>query len=251
MKNNETKDSEFVRGIKAGLPICLGYVMVAFTIGISANQKGISMFFSVLMSALCFTGTGQSAAMNLMTNYTFFIGVAITVLIVNLRCFMLSLTLAQRIDPKTSFWKRLLLGFANADEIFAIAIQEKGYIGFNYFMGMLVLPYAGWLVGTVAGYSLGMVLPETFLNACGIALYGMFLALIVPPAKSSKPMRFVIIFAAILSSISDFCLKFLGIGIPQQHSVIIGSIIVASIAAIKYPVRVTEEVVKDDTLEAN
>lgn len=251
MNNNEAKSSEFVRGVKAGLPISLGYVMVAFTLGIASNQKGISMFFSMLMSALCFTGTGQSAAMNLMENYTFFLGVALTILIVNLRCFMLSLTLAQRIDPNTSFFKRILFGFANADEIFAIAIQEKGYIGFDYFMGMLVLPYVGWLIGTITGYTLGMFLPQSFLNACGIALYGMFLALIVPAAKSSKPMRFVVIFAAALSSISDFCLRALGIGIPQQHSVIIGSIIVASVAAIKYPIKAEEEVVRDDTLDAN
>lgn len=228
-------NNAFLRGIRHGIPIALGYLSVSFTFGMKAVGDGMTPLQALLISATNLTSAGQFAALPLMTGGASLIEMALTQLVINLRYALMSLSLGQRLDGTMNTLSRLLFSFANTDEIFAVASSQPEKVGRNYLFGLILTPYFGWTVGTLLGAVAGTLLPEFFRSALGIAIYGMFLAIILPPAKREKPVRLVVLLAVALS----LCLQYVPLfsGISSGFAVILCAVIASAVGALLHPVK--------------
>lgn len=197
--NNTTKSDCFRHGAIDGIPIALGYVAVSFSLGIQAKNAGISCFYATLMSLLNSTSAGQFAAINIIAVSGSYIELAISQLIINLRYMLMSCALSQKIDPDTSFFHRFIMAGGITDEIFGISSAYKGKLNPFYTYGAMALAIPAWALGTCLGVIFGNILPAIVVNALSVALYGMFIAIIIPPAKKDKPVAFAVIVAMLLS----------------------------------------------------
>lgn len=191
---------EFKRGVKEGLPIGLGYGPVAFTFGFLAVSGGLPIWAACLISLTNLTSAGQFAGMNLILMGGGYLEVALTTFVINIRYMLMSLSLSQRLEKGVGTLKRMGFGFGITDETFVMASLNPGVLQAAYLFGLIMLPILGWNLGTVAGASISGILPKALQNAMGIALYGMFIALIVPAARDSVP-----VFAILLISVSVNC----------------------------------------------
>nr|WP_245984818.1 AzlC family ABC transporter permease [Biomaibacter acetigenes] len=177
---------EFCHGLRQGIPIALGYIPVSFTFGLMAVNGGIPVWTAILISLSNLTSAGQFAGTNLIIANASLLEITLTTFVVNIRYMLMSLSLSQKVAPQMAFLKRCIVAFGITDETFAIASLEKGEITFNYFLGLVTCPYWGWALGTALGALTSSVLPKTFQSSMGIALYAMFIALVVPAAKKIK-----------------------------------------------------------------
>ncbi len=189
----------FFEGVKDGLPICLGYVSVAFAFGMLAVQKGLPVWSPILISLTNFTGTGQFAGIDLIAAAASFAEVAFTLLIINLRYLLMSLSLSQKLDGQISLGKRLAIAFGVTDEIYAVSMQKNRVLDAKYMAGLILCSYMGWVGGTVLGGMASTLMPPSIQSALGIALYAMFIAIIVPPMRTSKPITIVVVTALVMS----------------------------------------------------
>lgn len=195
------KNLTFSKGVRDGLPIALGYLSVSFAFGMICIQKGLPAWAPILISLTNFTGTGQFAGADLIAAGAMFAEIAFTVLIINMRYLLMSLSLSQKLEPNMALIKRLAIAFGNTDEIFAVAIRQNGELNFTYMMGLILSSFSGWVGGTVLGVFASSFLPYALQSALGIAIYAMFIAIIIPAAKESKPITRVVIIAVIMSCI--------------------------------------------------
>lgn len=234
------KNSEFSDGLKDGFPIAIGYLPVAISFGIIASANGFSFLITTLMSALCFTGTGQFAGMTHIMDGVGYLGIALSIFVINLRCGIFSISLSQRLEPNLPVWKKMLLSFGNADETFLVATQKRKVVTYKYFMGIITIPYAAWILGTVAGALLAGIFPQSISTACKIALFALYIAIIVPSLKNCKPAVFTVAVAATCSGLL-YWVPFLKNNIDSAMSMILGTFIAAILAAIRYPVEVKED----------
>ena len=223
----------FVKGLKAGLPIFLGYLPVAFTFGFLAVSGGLPIWLAVFISMSNLTSAGQFAGTNLILFGSGFLEIGLTTLVINLRYTLMSLSLSQKIPNSTPTWKRLLFSFGITDETFVVASMQKGKISAGFMAGLILLPFIGWSTGTLLGGCVSQFLPLALQNAMGIALYGMFIALIVPAAKESKKVLLVIIMAITLSCVIKYvpALHFISSG----FRIIIATILAAGVGAVIFP----------------
>ena len=175
----------FVRGMRDGIPIALGYFAVAFALGIKASAAGFSAFQAALMSALNLTSAGEAAAITLIGAGTTYVELAFTQLVINIRYLLMSCSLSQKFAPEGSLLHRFLVGFGVTDEIFGISMAIEGKLSPFYSDGAVSVAAPGWTLGTLLGALLGNVLPLRAASALGVALYAMFLAIILPPARKS------------------------------------------------------------------
>lgn len=229
---------EFTRGVKAGFAIGLGYLSVSFTFGIMAVSLGLSWWQATIVSMLTVTSAGQLAGVQLMVNPGQYIQMLISQITINIRYSFMSITIGQKADSKFSGIYRWILGFMMTDEIFAVASQEKE-VNRVFFSGLCVLPYLGWSLGTLAGAILGNVLPNRMMSALGLAIYGMFVAIIIPVVKSEMPVLVAVIIAVALSC-AFYYIPFLS-GISGGISISVCAIVSAVIAALLFPVDTEEE----------
>ncbi len=226
-------------GIKDGIPICLGYFAVSFTFGIMALKFGLSPWQSIVISLTNLTSAGQFAGLGIITAGAPFAEMAVAQLVINLRYCLMSCSLSQKLDKSTPFYHRLLIGYGITDEIFGVSVCRSGSLNPWYCYGLFLLAVPGWTLGTAAGAFFGPLLPERALSALGVALYGMFLAIIIPPAKTDKILAGVIAVSMALS-----LLFFL---IPALQNVssglrlIILTVVIAGAAAALFPVTDTME----------
>lgn len=230
----QSKKMNFRTGFRDGLPILLGYVSVAFAFGMLGTERGLPVWIPTLISLTSFTGTGQFVGVRMLTSGAALLEITITILIINIRYLLMSLSLSQRLDERMSMWQRLLVAFGNTDEIYAVSMQQKSSLTFRYMIGLILSAYSGWVGGTVIGSAASAVLPKAIISALGIAIFGMFIAIIVPPAKHSKPILLVILIAVVLS-----CLFRYVPGLNQLSSgwaVIICGVAAALFGALRYPV---------------
>lgn len=201
---DETDQSEallsFKHGLRKGIPIALGYIPVSFTFGLMAASAGISPLMATVISLTNLTSAGQFAGTNLIIAGAPLLEIAATTFVINIRYLLMSLSLSQKIVTMTSLFKRAFVSFGITDEVFAVASLESGDLPFSYMLGLICYPYFGWAIGTAMGALICSSLPETLQNAMGIALYAMFVALVVPSAKRSKPVLAIAIIAVALSS---------------------------------------------------
>lgn len=191
--------NSFAKGLGDGLPIGLGYFSVSFAFGISAVAAGVPVWGAALISMTNVTSAGQFAGLGLIAAGAPLAEQALTQLVINLRYALMSLSLSQKLAPGIGVLERLLMAFLNTDEVFAVASSQEGAVGRRYFYGLMIAPYLGWSLGTVLGAAAGSILPAAVQSALGIAIYGMFLAIIVPPAKKLPAVRRVLGMAVFLS----------------------------------------------------
>lgn len=182
----------FREGLRDGIPISLGYFAVAFSLGIQMGNIDLSAFQGWLMSALVNASAGEYAALTIMAAAGTYFELFLITLVANARYMLMSASLSQRFSAQTPFIHRLLVGFAITDEIFGISISRPGYINPYYNYGAFVVASPGWSIGTALGIAIGNILPALISNALSVALFGMFLAIIIPPAKESRILGAVV-----------------------------------------------------------
>ena len=223
----------FRQGIRHGIPIGLGYLSVSFAFGMKAVGDGLTVLQAVLISMTNLTSAGQIAALPLMVGGASLTEMALTQLTINLRYALMSLSLSRKLDGSMGTLQRMIFSFANTDEIFAVASSQPGKVGKHYLYGLMLTPWFGWTLGTLLGGAAGTLLPEFVRTALGIAIYGMFLAIILPPARKQKPVRIVTAIAVLLS----LCFRYIP-GLNQVSSgfaIIICAVLAASAGALLYP----------------
>ncbi len=225
---------EFIHGIQAGIPIGMGYLAVSFTMGITARNIGLTPLQATVMSLACHASAGQFAAMNIIASSAGFLEMAVTSLIVNLRYLLLSSSLSQKISPRTAFGHRFIMAFFVTDEIFGISSARQGYVNPFYMYGAAAVAAPSWELGTFLGASLGSILPPSIANAMNVALYGMFLAIIIPPARKN---RFIAGLVLLSMAASLFCSSVSPFSqISEGFRIIILTVIIAGLAAVLRPV---------------
>ena len=173
----------FKKGLKDGIPIATGYLAVSFTLGIAAKKVGMSTFQATLMSFLNLTSAGEFAAIGLIGTGASYLEMAITQFIINIRYFLMSCALSQKLEKNLPFFHRFFLAFGITDEIFGLSVSVSGKLNPYYTYGMMTLAIPGWALGTCLGVITGNALSPRILSAFSVALYGMFLAVIVPPMR--------------------------------------------------------------------
>ena len=200
---------------------------------------GMPLWAAVLISLTNLTSAGQFAGANLMLAGGNMMELGLTTLVINIRYFLMSLSVSQKVERKMSMKERLAVSFGITDEIFAVSMQYKGELSTPYMAGLIITPILGWTGGTLAGGAATSVMPEALSSALGIALYGMFIAVIIPPAREERSVLFTVILA-ILSSLAFTYLPVLR-NLGSGWSIIIITIAVSAVAAWLFP-RKPEEV---------
>ena len=233
------RTGEFREGLKDGIPICLGYFSVSVAFGMSAVMGGLPLWAAVLISLTNLTSAGQLAGTQLVIAGGAYIEIAMTTLIINIRYFLMSLSMSQRVEQKMSMRERLAVSFGITDEIFAVAMQHPGELTASYMAGLILTPVAGWTGGTLLGGAATAVMPAMLSGALGIALYGMFIAVIVPSAKEHKNVLFAVMFA-VFCSMAFAYLPFIK-KISSGWAIIIITIGVSALAAWLFPVKPQDE----------
>ena len=225
----------FLKGVKHGLPIGLGYLSVAFTFGMKAVSDGLTPLQALLISMTNVTSAGQFAGLPLIIAQASLIETALTQLIINLRYALMSLSLSQRMDKDMNTPRRMFFSFMNTDEIFAVASAQPGKVNHTYLYGLMSMPYLGWSLGTLIGAVAGQLLPVFVRTALGIAIYGMFLAIILPPARKEHPVRVVVVAAVAMS----LCFRYIP-ALSQVSSgfvIIICAVAASTLGALLFPVK--------------
>lgn len=228
----------FLRGLRSGIPIGLGYLSVSFSFGIMAISMGFDWWQAVIVSMLTVTSAGQLAALDVMIVPGQYAAMLISQLTVNVRYSFMSISLSQKVSEKFTGIKRWLLGFFMTDEIFAVAAAQDE-VDPKFFLGLSIIPYVGWTLGTLLGALIGNVLPAMVMSALCLAIYGMFLAIVAPVAKDSWTVLAVVLIAGALHCIFYFVpgLNTISSGI----SISICAIVAAVVGALLFPVKDDEK----------
>lgn len=223
------------RGMKDGLPIALGYISVSFTFGLMAVSAGMSWWQAALISMCNVTSAGQFAGLDIMMAGGMMIEMAMSQFIINLRYALMSLSLSQKVDRSICLRHRFIIGMGITDEIFAVAMSQKDKVSRWYMYGLIIVPYFGWAGGTAAGALFGSILPEMVRDSMGIAIYGMFLAIILPKARQEKSFLIVIVLAVVLSC--GFALLPVLRNVSSGFVIIICAVFASGVGAWLFPIR--------------
>lgn len=235
--------NSFKKGLKDGIPICIGYFSVAFAFGIFAVENGLTVLQATLISLLNMTSAGQLAGVPIMASGTL-TELAISQLVINSRYSLMSVSISQKFSHKVKFWDKLIIAFANTDEIFAVAHSNNGSVGKKYMWGLMLLPIIGWTSGTFVGGFAGNILPNIVVSALGLAIYGMFVAIVVPVARKEKETALCVVWAIFLSC----CFRYIPAlsVVPSGFTVIICAVVASVIFAIIAPIKDEESEVTEN-----
>jgi predicted branched-subunit amino acid permease len=232
------RKSAFVRGMRDGLPIAIGYFAVSFALGIKAVGAGITPVEAALMSLFNMTSAGEAAAIALIGVGSTYVELAFTQLVINMRYLLMSCALSQKIEGKTSVLHRLLMGFGVTDEIFGVSMAVPDKLAPSYSYGAMAVAIPGWTLGTLCGAVLGNVLPDRAVSALSVALYAMFLAVILPPARRSRVIAGVVAVSMAASAALTLLIERLSITwLTEGFRIILLTVIIAAVAAVLFPVR--------------
>ena len=220
-------------GIRDGIPIGLGYFVVAFTLGIAAKNAGLTPFQGFLTSFLNNASAGEYAAFTVIAADASYLEMALITLVANARYMLMSTVLSQKFSRETSFYHRILVGFDVTDEIFGITVARNGILNPFYNYGAMLVALPGWSIGTALGIMAGSILPASAMSALSVALYGMFLAVIIPPAKKDKMIAITVICSFILSFIALHMFDYISAGTRT----IILTILISGISAFICPIK--------------
>lgn len=225
--------NNYTRGLKAGIPIALGYLSVSFTFGIIAISYGLSWWQALIISMTTVTSAGQFAGIGIMLHPGQYFQMLISQITINIRYSFMSISVGQKADERFTGLSRWILGFMMTDEIFAVAAHEES-VSRSFFAGLATLPYLGWSAGTLLGAILGSILPDRLMSALSLAIYGMFVAIVVPEMKKSRPVLIVVVLAMLLSCAFHY-IPFLS-SISSGITITIVAISAAVVGAILFPV---------------
>lgn len=232
------RSEAFKRGVKDGIPIGLGYLAVSFTFGMMAVSGGLSIWQAVLISLTNLTSAGQFAGLDIIIMGGSYWEMALTQLIINLRYCLMSFSLAQKLRRDVPWAHRYAVAFGVTDEIFGVSASQPGKVSPYYNYGAMSMAIPGWVLGTLAGAISGSLLPDFVISALSVAIYGMFLAIIISPAKTNKAVLGVVIGAMAVSSL--FAVVPILKNISSGFVIIITTVLVAGTAAILCPVKEEE-----------
>ena len=229
-----TPHTLYGRGLLDGLPIGLGYLSVSFSFGISAVNGGLSPLAAVLISLTNLTSAGQVAGLGIILAEGSLFEMALTQLVINIRYLLMSLSLSQRLDAGFTLRHRVLAAFGITDEIFGVASAQREPLVPRYMYGLILLPVVGWTLGTLLGAVAGNVLPDSIKHALGIAIYGMFVAIVVPPMREHNGVLVGATVAIAVSCLVAYLpvLSF----ITSGFSIIIAALVGAVVAALLFPI---------------
>ncbi len=190
----------YIKGMKEGIPVGLGYFVVSFTIGIAARRANLTPLQATVMSFTNNTSAGQFASFALIASGAPYFEMIISQAVINIRYCLMSCALSQKLDGKLPFCHRFFVAFGVTDEIFGLSISQKGKLDPWYTYGVMSVAVPGWSLGTLAGVLSTGVLPQTFLNAMNMALYGMFIAIFMPAAREDRKLLPIIFISMALSA---------------------------------------------------
>ena len=227
--------NSFSKGVRNGLPICFGYLSVAFAFGIFACGSGLTIPEAVMVSATNVTSAGQLAAVPILTGGGTLLELAVSQLVINLRYALMSVSLSQRLGKSVRLLDRFLIAFVNTDEVFAVAMAQNAPVGRRYLYGLILTPYLGWSLGTLLGAVAGNVLPAVVISALGLAIYAMFIAIVLPKVKKHRPTALCAAIAVGLSCAFYYIPALRRI--PSGFSVILCAAVAAAVAALVRPVK--------------
>ena len=231
MKGYDTK-TEFYDGIKKGIPIGIGYLAVSFTFGIWAVEGGIPLWITVFISLSNLTSAGQFAGVSFMLAAAEFFEIGLSVFVINIRYMLMSLALTQKLSKDVKPAEKLIWGFGITDEVFAVASTREKEVTTPYMYGLILTPIVGWTLGTFLGAAVGSILPERLAAAMGIALYAMFIAIIIPPAKHSRPVLLTVILGALVTCLIKYQKL---VVISDGFTMIIATLVTAGVMALLFP----------------
>lgn len=229
-----TEINSFTKGLKDGIPICLGYFSVAFAFGIFAVESGLSIWQATIISLTNMTSAGQLAGVPIIAGGGSLAELALSQFVINSRYSLMSVSISQKFSDKVTFWNKLFIAYANTDEIFAVAHSNKGEVGKKYMWGLMLLPIIGWTSGTLVGGVAGNILPTIIVSALGLAIYGMFVAIVVPVAKKEKMTALCVLLAIALSCAFKY-IPVLSV-VPSGFTVIICAVVASAIFALLAPI---------------
>ena len=224
----------YTRGVRRGIPVGVGYFSVSFGFGAMAATQGIKALDATLISVSNLTSAGQFAGLTLMVAGATLWEVILTQLVINSRYALMSLALSQRMGNRIGILPRFLIAFFNTDEIFALAMAEKQPLSVPFLMGLGLTPILGWTAGTLCGALAGSVLPLSVRTALGVMLYGMFVAIVVPPAKQEKP----VLAACLLALCFSCCFRWLPLlkQVSAGIAIVVCTVVAAGICAWLFPI---------------
>ena len=245
-----TKKQHFLRGMRAGIPICLGYFAVSLALGISAANGGITAFQAALTSLFINASAGEYAGFNLISGYLAqaltpalavmaYLEVTMMEAVANARYLLMSASMSQKLESRTTIGERLLLGFTVTDEIFGVSMSLDGKLSPYFTYGAFVVATFGWTSGTFLGAVLGSVLPLRLISALGVGLYGMFISVFIPAAKKNRVVAALVIISFIASL--AFTLIPIISQIPEGIRIIVLTVAISLIAAIFFPIKEDEQ----------
>lgn len=235
-----TRKESFKQGIKGGIPIALGYFAVSFTFGMMAVSSGISVWEAILISVTNVTSAGQFAGLSIIAASGSYLEMMLTQLVINLRYSLMSFSMSQKLKRDEAWGHRFLVAYGMTDEIFGISAAQPGKVSAFYNYGAICVAVPGWVLGTCLGAVSGNLLPEFIVSALSIAIYGMFLAIIIPPAKKNRAVLAVVIAAMSVSTI--FTVVPVLNRVSSGFVIIITTVLTAGLAAYLCPVKEDEEV---------
>ncbi len=228
------KKKLFLSGVRDGVPITLGYFAVSFALGIAAGKAGFSALQAFVASLLNNASAGEYAAISLIGAGAGYAELALMELVANARYFLMACTMSQKFSPDTPFYHRLLIGFDLTDEIFAVNVMRDGYIEPAYAYGAILTALPGWSLGTALGVIVGDVIPAFAVSALGVAIFGMFIAIVIPPAVKSRAIGVCVIASFALSTAVNR-LSFFDF-IPSGTKTIILTVAISLAAALLRPI---------------
>lgn len=194
------ESSEFKKGIQAGISIGIGYFPIALTFGLLAKTSGLSIYETVLMSLIVFAGASQYISLSLIAYGTGVFEIVLTTFIVNIRHFLMSATLNEKVEDD-HLLNKMFYSFGITDETFSVAATREDTVTTGYMFGIISVSYSSWVVFSGVGHLIGASLPQTLQESMGVALYAMFIGLLVPSMKKSVKVVFLALLGAIFNSI--------------------------------------------------
>ena len=224
-----------LKGLRDGVPISLGYFAVSFSLGIAARSAGFTAFQALLMSLFNNASAGEFAAFTLVGAGAGYLEVALMTLVTNARYLLMSCALSQKLPADTPLLPRLLIGFDVTDEIFGVSIAYPGRLNPVYTYGVILAALPGWALGTFFGVLMGNALPVRLVSALSVALYGMFIAVIVPPARQNRVIAALIVISMALSWLFSAVELFHFMSSGAQ--VIVLTVAISAFAAWRFPIR--------------
>ena len=228
-----TEMNSFKKGIADGIPICLGYLSVAFAFGIFATEKGLSILQALIVSMTNVTSAGQLAGVPIIVAGGTIAELMLSQFIINLRYALMSVSLSQKLGKSVRMKDRFLISFMMTDEVFGVASGNKGKVGRNYLFGLILTPFLGWSLGTFLGAGAGNILPAAVVSCLGIAIYAMFVAIVIPEIKKCTNTLMCVLCAVVIGCVIFFVPWFAFI--PEGFRVIIAAGIASGIFAFLRP----------------